>query len=91
MRLPRQQERHEAMNAANSAKTMTRPGDQGSGEGGRVGHVTVRVDPGQKAHRDKRVIQSHSLFESGRELVIRHGGADYLLRITSQNKLILTK
>jgi hemin uptake protein HemP len=79
------------MNAANPAKTMTLPGDQGSGERTRARHLVVRVDPARADHCEKRVIHSQSLFESGRELVIRHGGADYLLRITSQNKLILTK
>ena len=36
-------------------------------------------------------INSRDLFCSDRELVIVHGGDRYRLRLTSQNKLILTK
>ena len=38
-----------------------------------------------------RVVTSEMLFEGGRELVIKHRGEDYRLRLTSQEKLILTK
>ncbi len=37
------------------------------------------------------VLKSESLFMNQREIVIRHDGQDYFLRITRQNKLILTK
>ncbi len=37
------------------------------------------------------VLTSEALFGQGRELVIIHGGQEYRLRITRQNKLILTK
>jgi len=37
------------------------------------------------------VIDSGVLFGKGRELVILHAGVAYRLRITRQNKLILTK
>jgi len=36
-------------------------------------------------------IDSHSLFAHSNTVVIRHGDTDYCLRITSLNKLILTK
>jgi len=36
-------------------------------------------------------IKSRDLFFGGRELVITHGEDVYRLRLTSQNKLILTK
>lgn len=36
-------------------------------------------------------IPSPELFQGGQEVVIRHDGQDYRLRITRQNKLILTK
>lgn len=36
-------------------------------------------------------IDSRALFASHRQIVIAHGGARYVLRITQQNKLILTK
>ncbi|HEY0841409.1 hemin uptake protein HemP [Methylotenera sp.] len=34
---------------------------------------------------------SEALFAGARELVIKHFGEDYRLRLTSQGKLILTK
>ncbi len=37
------------------------------------------------------VAQSSVLFQGNQEIVIRHDGQDYRLRITRQNKLILTK
>ena len=36
-------------------------------------------------------IDSRELFRSEREIIIAHGGEIYRLRLTSQNKLILTK
>lgn len=36
-------------------------------------------------------LESRELFSLGREIVIAHGGDRYRLRLTSQNKLILTK
>lgn len=40
---------------------------------------------------EMRRFDSQSLFANSSAILIRHGDADYLLRITSQNKLILTK
>jgi hemin uptake protein HemP len=40
-----------------------------------------------EAHR----IDSRDLFVGTRELTISHGGETYRLRLTAQNKLILTK
>lgn len=37
------------------------------------------------------VYPSHTLFRGGREVFIEHGGHRYRLRITRQDKLILTK
>jgi hemin uptake protein HemP len=37
------------------------------------------------------VVESERLFQGGQEVVIRHAGTEYRLRITRQNKLILTK
>ncbi|WP_420135803.1 hemin uptake protein HemP [Rhodopseudomonas sp.] len=36
-------------------------------------------------------VESRDLFSLGREIVIAHGDDRYRLRLTSQNKLILTK
>jgi len=50
-----------------------------------------------EAHRFRRVsvrdgeIDSRELFQSDRELHIRHGDDTYRLRLTGLNKLILTK
>jgi hemin uptake protein HemP len=38
-----------------------------------------------------RCIDSRDLFVSTREIVIKHAGETYRLRLTAQNKLILTK
>ncbi|WP_174803800.1 hemin uptake protein HemP [Martelella limonii] len=43
-------------------------------------------DPG-----DRRVIESEDLFKGRSEIVIRHQGADYRMKITRQGKLILNK
>lgn len=39
----------------------------------------------------RKKIDSHMLFEGKNEVVILHQGEEYLLRITKQKKLILTK
>lgn len=39
----------------------------------------------------KRVITSEVLFGGTRELLIKHAGENYYLRLTNQGKLILTK
>ena len=36
-------------------------------------------------------IDSHDLFRDTREIIIAHGEEAYRLRLTAQNKLILTK
>ena len=36
-------------------------------------------------------INSRDLFSAGRQITIEHGGEIYTLRLTAQNKLILTK
>ena len=36
-------------------------------------------------------LDSRELFETEREIIIAHGEENYRLRLTSQNKLILTK
>jgi hemin uptake protein HemP len=42
------------------------------------------------ALRDQR-LDSRDLFIGTREIIIEHGGELYRLRLTQQNKLILTK
>ncbi|KRE88880.1 hypothetical protein ASG87_08475 [Frateuria sp. Soil773] len=43
------------------------------------------------APADVRRISSQSLLEGARELVIQHQGGEYHLRLTRNDKLILTK
>lgn len=38
-----------------------------------------------------RVYESGHLFHASKEILIRHAGGVYRLRVTRQNKLILTK
>ncbi|MGP9814260.1 hemin uptake protein HemP [Rhodopseudomonas sp. NSM] len=53
------------------------------------------TDAGPAAERAVNIVgnqlESRELFSLGREIVIAHGGDRYRLRLTSQNKLILTK
>ncbi len=46
---------------------------------------------GTESRRSRRIITSLELMGSGNELIIEHAGAEYRLRITKQEKLILTK
>lgn len=47
--------------------------------------------PAPRGQREPPVIRSEDLFQACRELVIVHDGQEYRLRLTRQNKLILTK
>jgi len=68
---------------------MNRRGDNDDGDPGRrrpaVRSIT-RTIPVIDDHIDSR-----ELFIGTREIVIAHGGKSYRLRLTAQNKLILTK
>ena len=46
---------------------------------------------GTNIGRSRRIITSLELMGSGNELIIEHAGEEYRLRITKQEKLILTK
>lgn len=50
-----------------------------------------KVDDINKQKPMPRRLASEVLFAGGRELLIKHASEIYLLRITSQGKLILTK
>ena len=45
----------------------------------------------EKTKRPRRVVTSLELLGNGNELIIEHAGEEYRLRITKQEKLILTK
>lgn len=49
------------------------------------------IDKVEKNVSRNRAVSSEVLFSGARELVIKHAGEDYRLRLTNQGKLILTK
>ena len=54
-------------------------------------HSTSPSPAPQRPPADARQLDSQSLFGAARELLIRHNGALYRLRMTRAGKLILTK
>lgn len=40
---------------------------------------------------NQRIISSEELFSHRQEIIIQHAGEQYRLRITSNNKLLMTK
>ena len=64
----------------------------GGEDDGNKGAARASADAAARriAVRDNR-IDSGDLFCGGREIAIVHGGDTYRLRLTAQNKLILTK
>lgn len=54
-------------------------------------HATARRQVVPLAATPVRAVSSQALLEGGRELVIRHQGGEYHLRLTRNDKLILTK
>ena len=63
---------------------MSGPSQQQSGQSDGIRDVNRPVEASP-------VIDSQSLFAKGREITIRHGRELYRLRITRNDKLILTK
>lgn len=53
--------------------------------------VAKSVDERDEDHSQVRKLRVADLMRGGREVVILHGGFEYLLRITSNDRLILTK
>ncbi len=66
----------------------TTSGDSIDGAGGRAGNASPAV---RNLSMTGNRIDSRELFQSEREIIIAHGEEIYRLRLTSQNKLILTK
>ena len=52
---------------------------------------TAAPPASQRPPADARQLDSRSLFGTARELLIRHNGVLYRLRVTRAGKLILTK
>jgi hemin uptake protein HemP len=63
-------------------------GDSIEDAGGRAGNASPAV---RNLSMTGNRIDSRELFQSAREIIIAHGEEIYRLRLTSQNKLILTK
>lgn len=74
------------MSAKNAAPEL--PGVSMPGQGSPETTALTAVPP---AAGPVRVIGSQGLFAGGRVLHIRHGQEVYTLRITRQDKLVLTK
>lgn len=53
--------------------------------------VLRRISPPLAGAAATRHISSQSLLDGARELVIQHQGSEYHLRLTRNDKLILTK
>ncbi len=53
--------------------------------------ATNAAAPGRSVTVTGNRIDSRDLFSSDREIIIAHNEGDYRLRLTAQNKLILTK
>jgi hemin uptake protein HemP len=49
------------------------------------------AEPTRDARTRTGEVDSAALFDGRREIVIRHAGSEYRLRITRSDKLILTK
>ncbi|MFH0302321.1 hemin uptake protein HemP [Bradyrhizobium sp. 31Argb] len=63
-------------------------GDDTEGAGARTANASPAV---RNLSMTGNRIDSRELFQSEREIMIAHGDEMYRLRLTSQNKLILTK
>ena len=63
--------------------------------GGKLGdaptHAANPSPPARSVVMSGNRIDSRELFAAEREIIIAHGEDNYRLRLTSQNKLILTK
>jgi len=53
--------------------------------------MNTELNVANPARVELPTLESTRLFSVGREVRIRHGGEEYRLRLTSNNKLILTK
>jgi hemin uptake protein HemP len=53
--------------------------------------VAASKPSGRKIDMVADLLDSRDLFVGTREVIIAHGGERYRLRLTAQNKLILTK
>lgn len=62
---------------------------------GKIGNVTARAGnapaPTRSLAMSGNRLDSRDIFATEREIIIAHGEDNYRLRLTSQNKLILTK
>lgn len=52
---------------------------------------TLSAGIAERRAAELRVLTSEALFQGAREIIIRHSGEDYRLRLTRVGKLILNK
>ncbi len=52
---------------------------------------TTQTGGPELTHSETRRLKSQELFRGREEIIIEHGGCEYRLRKTRQDKLILTK
>jgi len=52
---------------------------------------SIQAPSGDHNGRSPRRLRSHELFAGHSRLLIEHDGVEYLLQVTRQGKLILTK
>lgn len=63
----------------------------GTEDKGSKNHSIQSVDVARQIPLLDNRLESRDLFVASREITIAHGGEIYRLRLTAQNKLILTK
>jgi len=54
-------------------------------------HALIGESASPPSHFPVKLISSENLFEAGKEVLIQHRGEQYHLRLTRNDKLILTK
>ena len=68
---------------------MTAPSEDNAGDAGK--HAEIPPAATRLLTMNGSRIDSRELFVTEREIIIAHGEDNYRLRLTSKNKLILTK
>ncbi|WP_249159875.1 hemin uptake protein HemP [Bradyrhizobium tropiciagri] len=68
---------------------MSAPSGDNIGAAGK--QAEIAADTGKTLIMRGNRLDSRELFAADREIIIAHGEETYRLRLTSQNKLILTK
>ena len=73
----------------NLSQTKSPHGEQSGNDGASAGHASAEESRSILLRGNR--FDSRDIFQSAREIIIAHGAETYRLRLTAQNKLILTK